>query len=802
MPKMDEDTLTSICEAKLNNALGWVGGQLSKDRTLALSYYRGDLFGNEQEGRSKVISRDVAEAIDGAMPSLIKVFAAVDTIVACKPKRKDSEDSAKQATDYLNHVFQTQPNAFDLLQTWIKSGLLSKLGIVKSYWDDSEDVTTEEYEGLTRFQYLTLLSDDEVEPIEVSKHAAGKPEIDPGAVVNPDQPPPLPSQPPPQANPGALPQTPANMPGTPPAPLQPGAAPPTNTPAQGQQGAPLQPGVSQPMPLPPSPDDGLLYDCKIKRTKKHGRICIEAIPGEEFLTDRRAISSDEITFAAHRSIRSVSDIIEMGVDRKTAEGLPGGTELDFNTEVINRFKAEDEMPLRNDTDSLDPALRPVWVAECYLKVDYNDDGVAEWRKVTMAGSGGWKILFNDEADGHPFSMWTPFKQPHKLFGESMADKTMDIQLIKSTILRGVLDASYFNIAPQLIVREGQANMEDVLTRRPGGIIRTKSEGAVTPLPVTEGSGTSMQMLGYMDTVRESRTGIKRWSPGLEGNELNPLSNTATGVNAVEDSTDETLELIARNFAEQGVKSLFKRMLELICKHQDKKETVRLRGQWVDIDPSTWDHEMDMEVMVGLGTGDKSKQTSALMSMLTQVDIQIAAAQGGLSGPVLTWPNIYNKVMKLSESMGFKSSDNLYTDPKNAPPQQPKPDPKMAEAQGKLQLQQQKNQADMQAKQQQGQLDAQLEREKAQREAQQEAAQAQAQIVTDRQHAGAQAELDRQKQAHQAQLDQIRMGHELEIQRMKALADIEIAQHKAAAQIAASHAKAKAQTKAKKTKVPA
>lgn len=786
MPKMSDDTLTAICDAKLSNALGWTGGLLSKERERALQYYRGDSFGNEQEGRSQVVSRDVAEAIDGAMPSLIKVFAAVDTIVACKPKRKESEQSSKQATDYLNHVFQTQPNGFDLLQTWIKDGLLSKLGIVKSWWDESDEVTTEEYEGLTHFQYLTLLSDDEVEPISFTTHGAGKPEIDPGEVT---EKPPLPSALPPVAGPGQLPQTPENMMAEPSGAV-PMGSPPT-APAPPQALPPQDAGAS-------IPDDGQLYDCKIKRTNKRGKLCIENLPPEEFLTDRRAVASSQITFAAHRTIRTVSDVIEMGVSKDVAESLPGGTELDYNTEVLNRFKAEDESPQR-DSDDLDPAMRRVWVAECYLKVDYDGDGVAEWRKVTLSGSGGWKILFNDECDGHPFSMWTPFKQPHKLYGESMADKTMDIQLIKSTVWRGVMDNIYFNIAPQLGVVEGQANMEDVLTRRPGGIFRMKNPDAVFPIPTVDTTQSGMAMLGYLDSVRQNRTGMKRWSPGLEGDELNPLATTATGVNSVDDATEDTLELIARNFGEQGVKALFKRMLELICKHQDKKETVRLRGQWVDIDPSTWDHEMDMEVMVGLGTGDKTKQVQQLITMLTQVDTPLAAAQGGMGGPILTASNIYNKVSRLTEAMGFKTSDDFYTDPSTQPPPQKQPDPKMMEAQGKLALQKQKQEADLQHTQQKAGLQAQLEQQKAETDAQREREQAQADMATDRMHAQNQAQLEQMRLQAETMREQIRLQHDMHIQRSQAAHDAQLSSFKAAmdAHVKMIGAKAKAKTPKKK-----
>lgn len=796
MSKMSDNTLKGICEAKMNNALGWVGGVLSKQRQLALQYYRGDLFGNEQDGRSKVVSRDVAESIDGIMPSLIKVFAATDTVVQFMPRRRDAEEAAKQATDYINWVFQSQPNAFDLQQTWIKDGLLSKLGVVKSWWDESEEITTEEYEGLTKFQYLTLLSDPELEPIEVKTYRPGQQPIDPGADGNEGvsretppkaaQPPlsagpggqvngaalsSIPSQGPPKAGPGELQQTPANFPGQ--APTVAAQAPPGSQP-----------------PVPASPllggnpfDDGMLYDCKLKRTRKDGKIALEIIPPEEFLTDRRAISLDKATFCCHRSIRTATDLIEMGYSKEQVEGLSGGTELDYNSEVLNRFRQEDESPQREDTDALDPAMRHIWFAECYLKVDFDGDGVAEWRQVNMAGGGGFTILENVECDGHPFSAWTPVKEPHKLFGESMADKTMDLQLIKSTVWRQVLDGMYFNNAPQLVVMEGQANMEDVLTRRPGGIIRARSHGAVTPLPVQDSSQSGMAMLGYLDSVREARTGVRRWSPGLEGSELNPLASTATGVASVDDASDDTIELIARNFAEQGMKPLFKRLLKLICQNQDKSKTIRLRGEWVDIDPGTWDSEMDMQVMVGLGTGNKDKQVSQLMNMLTQIDAQIVQLQGGLSGPLLTADNVYNKLSKLVEASGYKTSDNLYTNPKNAPPSPPpKPDPQMAKVQGQLQIAQQKAQADLQAKAAQGQLDAKLEQEKMQRQASNEAAQAQAQMASDQHHAQLQAQLDQQRAAHQAQLDTIKMQHEIMIGRMRAAAEIEISRVKAAAEV--------------------
>ena len=755
MAEMSEITLKGIIEAKLNNTLGWIGGQLQKERQKALQFYRGDPFGNEQTGRSAVVSRDVAESIDCIMPSLMKVFAATDTYVTFSARRPEQEEAAKQKTDYCNWVFQTQPNAFNLLQTCLKDGLLSKLGVFKSWWEESIEKVPEEYEGLTRTQYLMLLADENVEEVECTTRQPTHQQM---AEMSMGQ---------------AQPAQPQGQPmgaGGPPQPVQ------------QQPAAPAIPG-----------DDGLLYDCKITRSNKRGKVCIEVVPPEEFLTERRSVSFEDLSFVAQRSSRTKSELIEFGFPKAKIKALPGGTDnLELNPEKVNRFSTEDDLSYVA-TNNLDPAMQKVWVAESYAKVDFNGDDIAEWRKVTMAGDGGWEILDNEECEGQPFNGWTPFLSPHKLIGESMADKTMDIQLIKSTVWRENMDALYFNSSPQLVVLEGQANMEDVLTRRPGGVIRVQSIGAVSPLPVVDTTASGMQMISYLDGVKETRTGVRRFTAGLQGDELNPYASTATGINKVEDSTQDTLDLLARNFAEQALKPLFKRIAELTTKYQDKPMTVKLRGKWVDIDPSSWDTDMDATVTVGLGSGNKDKVTAALMGMFTAFDTQVASAQGGLNGPLLTWENLYNKANKLVEANGFKSADNFYTDPATAPTPPPKPDPKMAEVQGKLQLQKQQGDIKLQQAQQKGALDAQLQREQAQRQAQQEASQAQADIATDRMHAQNQAQLEQIKLAAEQQREQMRLEHELALEQVRMHHDTRIATFKAEqdAHIAAFKAKAAA-----------
>src|SRR5262249_26557136 len=142
--------------------------------------------------------------------------------------------------------------------------------------------------------------------------------------------------------------------------------------------------------------------------------------------------------------------------------------------------------------------------------------------------------------------------------------------------------------------------------------------------------------------------------------------------------------------------------ELTCKHQDKSMTVRLRGAWVDIDPSTWATKMDMAVMVGLGTGNRDSQVSQLITMLTQIDQPIVQLQGGLNGPFLTPVHVYNKLAKLVEAMGYRNVDAFYADPAQVrpmPPAPPPPNPMAQMAQAQMALEQNKVAAELQLKQQ-------------------------------------------------------------------------------------------------------
>ena len=437
-------------------------------------------------------------------------------------------------------------------------------------------------------------------------------------------------------------------------------------------------------------EDGT-QDLTVLVKSEQGRVRIVNVPPEEFLIARRAVTMEDAKFVSHRVRKSVSELIEEGYDPEVLERIPSYDEAEYNEERLARFQADDEWPV--DANSLDPAMRHIWVYECYMWTDYDGDGIAELRKITVAGP-GYDLLDNEPIDFMPFVDITPIPMPHKFFGMSLADETMDIQQIKSTILRQLLDNMYFVNNGRVVVNE-RVNLDDLLTNRPGGVVRTEGDlpvsGAWEPM-VTQTIGSfAFPLLEYMDNLTGNRTGITKYTQGLDADSLN---KTATGIDRIMGAAQKRQQLIARIFG-SGIKALNKKILHLVINHQDKERMIRLRNEWVPMDPRSWNAEMDVEINVGLGHGTKEQQLFA-MTQWGQMQERIVMAQGGLNGPLVSWKEVYGTGKTFLEAAGIKNTDFHIKDPEDPnaqPPPEPPPDPKMIEAQMKGQEAQGKQQLD-------------------------------------------------------------------------------------------------------------
>ncbi len=440
-----------------------------------------------------------------------------------------------------------------------------------------------------------------------------------------------------------------------------------------------------------SPYEGY-HDIVIKRSMAGGSIKVANVPPEEFLINRDARDIQDARFVCHRVRKTLSELRVMypDIDEEELRGADGGNTA-WDTERDARYSF-DHATFGLDGTAAEESMEEYYLYESFLTTDYDHDGIAELRKVCTVGS---TVLSNEEVDNIPFISITPIKIPHKFFGLSIADLVMPLQNIKSTLMRNLLDNMYNQNFGRFAVLEGQANLDDLLTARPGGIVRVKSPQAVTPLATPTLEPYTFQMLEYIDEVRESRAGVSRTSQGLNDQALTSHT-TATAVNAVMTAAQSRVELVARQFAETGVKDLMIRIYELLVKNMDREKVIKLRGEWVPVDPSSWADSMDATVSVALGHGNKDQQINQLSNLLQMAN---QAKQNG--SPMVSEENVYNLSASLIRSMGYQQVEDFLTPPDK---QQPQPDPMQEATVEAIKVDTQVKQGELKVKQDKVELD--------------------------------------------------------------------------------------------------
>lgn len=684
----DEEILARI-EQEESQAYGINDAQLSEDRARAFDYYMGQPFGNEEDGRSQVVSRDVLDVVESALPQLLKIFVSGDQVVKFEPKGREDVQAAEQETDYINHVVMEKNNGFSIFYTWFKTALMSKNAYVKAYYEEEDEVETETYKGLTDNQLAMIVQDDLVTVVEHTQYPDEMAMQQRNAMLAQ-----LAGQQDPQAK---------------------------------QQ---LQAILSQPEPM--------IHDVKIEVSEKRGGIEIENVAPEDIMisTDCRSVSVQDARFVQHRAYMTRDEMEEQGWDVPENIGYTDGA----------RWQESNARDLYGESTH-DQEFAEILVKDTYISLN------GERKRYVTAGN---HILWKEDAEIVPFACITPHIMPYRHIGMSYADLTMDIQLIKSSLVRGQLDSMYLANSPRFAISD-RVNLEDMLTTRPGGVVRTEGEPgmAIMPLMAAPPSPISFNMVEYMDSIKEKRTGITAYNQGLDADSLN---KTATGVNTIMQASQQRLELVARTFAETGVKELFTLVHRLVRTHYTKPDIVRLRNEWVEVDPRQWKSRSDMSVSVGLGTGNKDQQLSHLANLF---QMQMGTLQAGL--PIVRPENIYETMRQIAINAGFKQPEQFVTDPKLIPPPQPQEPPQLTIEKMKLQADQQKFQAQTQFEQQKADKEAQLDIQKFQAEAalkqqeqekqlQQEQLRSQNDLIIEREKLAMQAELERFKAQLKAETD--------------------------------------------------
>jgi hypothetical protein len=354
-------------------------------------------------------------------------------------------------------------------------------------------------------------------------------------------------------------------------------------------------------------------------------------------------------------------------------------------------------------------------------------------------------------DFHPFVDFSPIKLSHTIIGKSLADDTMDIQLIKSTLLRQSLDNLYLTNNPRIEVPDayvGENTFDDLLTVAPGAPIRTKGPGGLIPVTIPFTAGSSFNMLEYWDNERQQRTGVTNYNQGLN---MDSLNDSGVAIELIQNKGMGKIELIARNLG-NSMGILFRKILRLAIEYQEETRSINVRGKWTEIDVSNLDPDMRVNIQVGLGSGDKVERIKARMAILQQ---QQQAMSMGLS----SLEKIYNNYDGLTRDMDIGDANNYFVEPQEGqkpPPPPPNPVAMQIEAKTKL------DQANMQLKAQGQQADNELKAQSNQIEA-----------ATDQQKLENDMILGREKIEMEAQLKREQMVAEFELKREEMMLEMEL-----------------------------
>jgi hypothetical protein len=599
---MSEEAFQGAVKAAITDAEDYIDDEIAPQRRLATKYYRGDHFGNEEEGRSQVVMSEVRDTILAMMPSLLRVFTASEKPVEFSPRKAEDVPMAEQATDYVSFVFNNDNPGFSIMHSWLKDALTTKLGITKWFTATTYDVREENYSGLDQAQINVLQTDGTVSSLEAVQTGEGEPD---------------------------------------------------------------------PMTGLPSP----LFDVFIRRQIEHKRQVVECVPPEEFIIARNARDLDNADYVGHRSLKTMSELVEMGYDRDEIE-QNGNTSssFDLNTEAQTRNPGLREF-LGGTSDSSDPSMRRYLYVESYIRIDKDGDGVAELRRVCTLGEASY-ILHDEVAEDVRFAVICPDPEPHMVIGSSIADQVMDLQLIKSNIVRNTLDSLAQTIHPRTAYVEGAVNTDDLMNVETGGLVRVTQPGMIQELGSTFVGQQAMPILAYIDDIKAARTGMSKASQGLDADVLQ--STTKAAVTATMSAAQERLEMVARIFAETGVRRLFRGLLKEIIRHQDRPRVVRLRNSWVPVDPRAWDADMDVVVNVGLGTGSIEQKVQTLMAVLAQQKEILQTL--GPNNPIVSMKQMRNTIAQILELQGVKDASRYFNEitpeieQQMAQPPQPAPDP--------------------------------------------------------------------------------------------------------------------------------
>jgi hypothetical protein len=399
------------------------------------------------------------------------------------------------------------------------------------------------------------------------------------------------------------------------------------------------------------------FDVKFRVTTEKQKVCIINIPTESFLITRNARSIEDAEMVGDRVRKTRGELLSEGFDRELINQLSTVEEEDRRTSNIESVRNRDQGGANYDTHINNWASQFVEIADLYVKVDFDGDGIAERRHVMISGN---KVLINEYFNHTPYASLSAVLMPHKAIGRSRAEITYPYQLQKTALQRGVNDNIYMVNHPRNVVHN-DVDLDDMLTVRQNGIIRMDEDSqilpaqAVFPLVVPYIGQQALQVIQYVDTTRAAATGSLLANQGLDADDLN--EETATKTLDTRDSSNAKIELIARNYGETGFRKLYEGIAWIVSRYQNTEQEFRVLGKALTVNPKGWKYNHHVQSNVGLGAGDNEKSLQSLQGIYS---IQQSLIQQGST--LADEKKGYNTLSRMVEGIGFPRVNEFFNDP--------------------------------------------------------------------------------------------------------------------------------------------
>lgn len=640
--KMTEEDLARILRQEEAGAAAYHDSELAKAQEDGLRRYFGEPYGTEKDGRSKVVTQDIADDIHAIMPDLMRCFASAEDLVSVKPTNPDDDKPAPIGHDpqtgmpkiskktkadiiagYLTHVFFEDNKGQELIHDFAFDGLVQRVGVLHVAFEPPEPKTPQTVEGVGPEQLAKYMADPEYQILE-------------------------------------------------------------------------------------QVEENGVFTLRVQRTPQVGRVCISAVPPEEFAVDKLARNICEAKYHRRKRTRYLAELIRLYPDKEDElmelrNSVSGDSSLWDDGRKAARYPDDDVDP---EPKYSTEGRREVILHEEFIRIDFDGDGIVELRHVKRVGN---VILENIEVDASDFVIWSPYRVSHRAIGRSVPDLMDDIQRIRTEITRNYLDSLSSSLAPRTYVNTqaiDQDGLDAVVDNEQSAVIPVKGDprAAVLESIPPDVSGPALTALEYFDQRGQEASGVTQHSQGMDPAALN---KTATGIDLLQAAGKTRVEMIAR-WLGLALEDVFKRALQLVVAHQDKPRQVKLFGEWCEIDPRTWSDEMAVCINIGSAGVSRHQRIANLMAIM---NIQKEVLLGMGATPFVTIQHLRNSASSVAQAMGFRDPTLFFGEvPEDWAPE-PQPDPKVEEAKAKLQLEAQMAQADMQLSQAKQQADQQMAQQK-------------------------------------------------------------------------------------------